>query len=78
MSHEIVKIIVNEDGFRVRREWCLFVSEAGSHRTFCTGEVCGDAEGRSVGRHKTVEKNGVTCHDCLKKLKLLRDLKIKT
>ena len=77
MSHNLVKILFDEDGEKIDEPvWHLVVSVSGSPATLCTGEVFGEGEGNAVYEEKQVNRGGITCKKCLEQLRDLKSVKL--
>lgn len=78
--HELVKLYINDDEDLIAEEdqvWCLVDPNAmDAPRTMCNGEVFGYGEGAADGPTKTVKRGGITCPDCLVKIKRIKSLKL--
>ena len=75
MPHTIVKILSGDD-FEERENpvWCLVDEKCGDSATFCSGEYFGYGASSCKYKVKTVEKGGITCPDCLKRIKIIKDI----
>ena len=72
----LVKILVSDDGEkREPQKWCLVVHYTGS-QTFCQGEFFGFGESGCEFETKTVKKGGITCDECLRKIKEIKNVKL--
>ena len=77
MSHTIIKITINHDGEEVESpKWCLSVNAAGEDATFCTGEYFGNHDSDCTTTVKHVERGGITCPDCLQKIKAIKAIRL--
>lgn len=77
MSHEVVKILVNNDGDTVDDpKWCYSFEVSGSSVTLCSGEVFGYGEGNAEYKTKVVAKGGITCNDCLSIIREIKSIKL--
>lgn len=77
MAHTVVKITVNDDGDKYQDpKWHLYDRFGDSDRTFCSGEVFGFGESIAEFKTKIVEKGGITCHLCLKRIKSIKSIKL--
>jgi len=79
MSHELVKITQDEDGFTVDKNeqvWCLGVVGGGSPMCFCSGQVYGVGEGAALFKVKFVVRGGITCPGCLSSIKEIKSIKL--
>lgn len=75
--HTVVKIITRDDGEKVDNQvWCLSHVIAGGNATFCTGEYYGFGESSCEFKEKEVQKAGITCNDCLAKIKIIKSIKL--
>jgi len=85
MTHTIVKLLINEDGDLIPKEeqvWHLVDPNDGSTQmTFCQGQVydteyvIGQAE-KVTGKEAKRAKGGITCKDCLHKIKQIKSIKL--
>ena len=77
MSHKIVKILSGDD-YEVRENavWCLSEESCGDSSTFCDNEYFGYGASSAEYEVKIVEKGGITCEKCLRKIKRIKELKI--
>lgn len=77
--NKLVRIIVDDDGFKKldSKVWHLVdpVNEQGP-AAFCTQEFFGAGESRVEYEEKTVPKGGITCPDCIRKLKQYKAVKL--
>lgn len=77
MAHEVVQIIVDDDGEDTNdNSWHLVVQPDGSPRTLCTGEVFGKGEGSAVFKNKVVARGGITCKNCLNEIRFFKSIKL--
>ena len=71
MTHKLVKITADEDGFNVEKQdrvWCLSIVAGGSPMCFCNGQVYGYGEGDAEYETKTVARGAITCLNCIEKI----------
>lgn len=69
MSHVLVKIIINDDGFEQdTQDWHLLETDGGGPHALCTGEFVGDGESSCEYETKEVSR-GVPCPSCREILK---------
>lgn len=75
----LVKIISDDQG-QIReshlQNWHFVIKDSGSNQTLCSGEYFGEGESSCEYELKTVKKGGVTCSDCLKKIKYIKSIKL--
>lgn len=72
-----VKLLIDEDGDADERNtWHLSVYFSGSPTLFCTGEVYGQGEGNAEGVERTRVRGGVTCEDCLNRIREIKAVRI--
>ena len=77
MSHTLVKITVDEDGADVdNAKWCLSIIAAGGSQSFCSGQYYGKGESSCEFKDKTVQRGGITCPECLQKIKEIKAIKL--
>ena len=77
MSHQIVKILTNDDGDKSsNKKWHYVQYSGGSPNTLCTNEVFGFGEGGATFLLKEKEKGGITCNDCLIIIKNIKQIKL--
>ena len=76
MTNSLVKLVINEDGEKTSQDWHLAMIAAGSMTLFCTGEFYGEGEGNARGVEKTVKRGGITCENCLGKIKEIKKVKL--
>jgi len=79
MSHELVKITIDEDFEPVRegdQVWCLGWVGGGSPVCLCNSQVYGLGEGNAIFETKIVMRGGITCEDCMRKIKALKRVKL--
>lgn len=77
MAHEVVKILVNEDGDKQHSpKWHLVIEHSGSLMALCTSEVFGYGEGSAEYKTKEVQRGGITCLRCLGIIKKFKRLKL--
>jgi len=75
MAHSIVKILSGDDlEERENPVSCLVIERCGDKSTFCHGEYFGYGASACKFEFKTVEKGGITCPDCLKRIKAIKDI----
>jgi hypothetical protein len=75
MAHDVVNLKTRNDGYSIKKAdqvWCLVVTACGDAATFCTGEFFGSHQGGADGDTKTVQRGGITCPDCLEKIKMIK------
>lgn len=69
----LIKIIENTDGDKQEPVWHLFFHQGGGDKSvFCTGEfvdLC-------IYKTKTVKRGGITCQDCLRKIKEIKAIQL--
>lgn len=77
MAHHIVKILTGDD-FEEREKpvWCLVTEICGDNATFCSGEYFGYGASSCKYEIKTVEKGGITCPDCLRRIKTIKEINL--
>ena len=77
MNH-CVKFITDHDGSAFKDNfWHLVFDDfTGIRRTFCTGDVIDEGETDAEVRHKHVKRGGITCDDCLDKIKQIKSIKL--
>lgn len=80
MTNYLVRMITDEDGDAAPDVWHLSWPDAGSNSVFCTGEFynVGGAmgEGNACAEEKTTKRGGITCDDCLDKIKQIKKVKM--
>lgn len=77
LPHRLVRLSIDEDGMEVENpRWCLVFDSMGTPTTFCTGEVWGSGEGNAVGEEKLVLRGGITCRECLIKIKEIKAVRL--
>ena len=75
--YHIVKILSGDDYEEKENPvWCLVSDICGDRATFCSNEYFGFGVSSCKYEIKTVNKNGVTCPDCLEKIKKIKSLNI--
>jgi len=76
--HMVVRLYINEDNERIKDPvWCLVDPGAyDAARTLCNGEVFGASEGNARGEVKKVKRGGITCPNCLQKLREYKAIKL--
>ena len=75
--NELVKITHTEDGDKIHKPyWCLSVFHAGSLMTFCDNQVFGLGEGIAKYKTKQKEVGGITCPNCLRRIKEIKAVKL--
>ncbi len=74
--HQLVKIIVNEDGINEDDpQWHLAHDFGEGPRALCTGEVFGEGEGPAVFQTKTV-RAGIPCPRCKEMVRWFKAIKL--
>lgn len=74
---ELVKITADEDGFEVYEPaWCLVDAYGDASRVLCSGQVFGFGEGDAAYKTKEVKRGGITCSECLEKIKQIKSVKL--
>ncbi len=76
--NDLVKILSRDDGEPVSRKeqvWCLSVVTAGSNATLCSGEFYGYGEGSATFKTKSVNRGGITCPECLARIKKIKAIR---
>ena len=64
MSHTLVKIIIDDDGFKVDKpQWHLLETDGGGPHALCTGEFVGEGESGCVFETRDVQR-GIPCDRC--------------
>jgi hypothetical protein len=78
MTHLIVQLTIDEDGnsYPYGETWHLVTPYADGNQIFCSGEYFGLGEGNARGKLKKVLKGGITCQNCLSKIKDIRAVKL--
>jgi hypothetical protein len=76
MSHNLVKILTNEDGDQELGYWHYPVSFDWSNRCLCSGQVFGEGEGSATFETKIVQRGGITCPKCLSIIKSFKKVKL--
>ena len=56
--------------------WHLVVNECGSDMTFCGGQVYTFGDTAGVFKTKTVKRGGITCKNCLDKIKRIKAVRL--
>lgn len=75
---KVVKILKNDDGDAIDNpKWCLNAGGINGDATLCSGEYFGCGEGTAEYEEKIVERDGVTCEQCLQKIRFFKKLKIR-
>lgn len=77
--NNVVRITQNDDGEIIPREercWHLVIDTAGSKGTLCTGELFGVGESSVVFEEKSVTRGGITCQECLEKIRFFKAVKL--
>lgn len=77
MNH-LVRILIDDSGDKAPKpgDWHLVVNEAGSDMALCSGEVFGEGEGTAVFKEKQVKRGGVTCPDCLRRIRFFKQVRL--
>lgn len=77
MANRLVKLITDDDGEEYNDpKWHLSVIQGSSSATLCTGEFFGYGESRCKYEVKTTEKGGITCQDCIDKIKEIKKVRL--
>jgi hypothetical protein len=77
MAHRVVKILSGDDyEKRENPVWCLIVKSNGDSATFCDTEFFGYGASACRFETKEVEKGGITCPNCLEKIKLIQSINL--
>jgi len=74
----LVKIFSDDDGVPYDKDeqfWHLVTRYGDADRTFCSGEVFGEGEGKATFQTKTVER-GITCPKCREYIKFIKSVKL--
>lgn len=76
MAQLLVKIL-SDDGGEIRDTpvWCLSVNWTGN-ATFCGGEFYVYGESGCTFKTKIVERGGITCETCLKRIADIKNVKL--
>lgn len=77
--NNLVKELKNEDCENIEEQdqvWHLWFWEAGSPTFFCNGQHFGYGEGNVEFITKSVKRGGITCLDCLAKIKKIKNIKL--
>ena len=77
--NKLVKLTMNEDKEAIpknEQKWCLVVDACGAETTLCTGEVYGLGEGDAEGECKTTQRGGITCNDCMTRIKEIKSVRL--
>ena len=76
MTQELVRIIVNDDGEKIAKKeqkWCAIANFD------CVRTICGfvmDGDSSIEIESKTVNRGGITCADCLGRIKEIKAIKL--
>lgn len=74
--NNLVKILYDDDGEKVENpKWHLAIFDTGM-MAYCSGEFFGLGESRVVFETKETKKGGITCANCLYKIKLIKSVKL--
>lgn len=76
--NELVKIIRDDDGALTGNDsWHLVdpTNDQGS-ASLCTQEFFGYGESSVEYETKTAKRGGITCHECLRKIRLMKAIKL--
>lgn len=79
MSHKIVKFTANEDGDQIPNEdqvWHYSHLSVNANIAFCTGEFYGYGDSSVQFIERTIESGGITCLQCLEKIKTIQSIKL--
>ena len=75
--HHLVKILTDEYGHPEDEPvWCLAIVTGGSNAAFCSGIFFGHGESEVEFREKYRKKGGITCENCLSKIKEIKRIKL--
>lgn len=75
--NRLVKILTDDLGEkRDNPKWCLIHEIAGGNATFCGGEYFGSGESGCEFLTKKSKRGGITCPDCLEKIKIIKAVKL--
>ena len=73
----IVKIITSDSGEKYKKpKWHLIEVIAGGNATFCGGEFFGYGESGCEYKTKVTERGGITCEECLEKIRRIKAVKL--
>ena len=75
--NKLVKIYKDDDGEIIENPVWHLVDPTilQAETTLCTGECFGEGESSVVFETKTVTRGGITCPDCLRKLKVYKAIR---
>ena len=77
MAHQLVRTFTTDDGERNESpRWHWFQIHGDAKRTLCTGEAFGPGESAVEYEIKEVKRGGITCEDCLKIIKDIKEIKL--
>lgn len=72
-GNRAVKIIANDDGEKVKREWCYIIN-IDAERTLCTGEAFG--YGESSVEYEIKKDCPITCLNCIEIIRQIKKVKL--
>jgi len=76
--NNLIKMLVDDDGIEVdidQQHWHYVDYVAGGNATLCTGEYFGRGESTSKYETKSVQKGGITCPQCIGRIKEIKAIK---
>lgn len=72
----LVKILIDDNGEEISDpKWC-FIYHEGGNMSFCDGQYFGEGESAVVYETKSVNRGGITCENCLSKIKEVKSVKL--
>ena len=74
----LVKILTSDDGEPrdLDLQYWHYVINDDAERTLCEGEAFGEGESSCEYERKSVKRGGITCPDCLLKIKKIKAIKL--
>jgi hypothetical protein len=76
-TQHLVRLLTDDSGEQVEEpKWCLVITVGGSNSTFCTNEFFGYWEGDAQYDEKWVVRGGITCQDCLARIKEIKSVRL--
>lgn len=74
--NSLVKITRDDDGYLIDDpKWCLLVHYTGN-MAFCSGQFVGVGESACEYEIKEVIRGGITCQNCIDKIKGIKAVKL--
>lgn len=72
----LVKILADDNGEVIENpKWCFSVHWSGN-QALCSGQFYGYGESGAEYEIKSTKKGGITCTDCLEKIKQIKAIKL--